>query len=135
MKTAKFLTVLAVCGMLAPGAQGARITQDVSPNLPLAARDDGGWQSQPNPYQFFDAERIVAEMHALPAARAHVPGTDFALSNFLAYLNLPQGKAVESKTNTNTVRAAERISEPASELLMLVALGGLAIVVRRKMPE
>ena len=134
MKTSKLLTALVMFGLLAAGAQGARIPQDVQSNMTVAARDDDGWRANPNPYQYFDAERVVAEMNALPATRARVPGAEFALSNFLAYLNLPQVQQV-ADTRASTALAAKRISEPASELLMLVALGGLAIIVRRKMPE
>ena len=134
MKTSQFLTGLVICGLLAPAAQGARLIQDGNPNLPLAAADNDRWRSQPNPYQFFDAERIIAEMGSVPALRARAPGADGALSHFLAYLNLPQADKVVDK-RSNTTQVAKIISEPASELLMLVALGGLAIMVRRKMPE
>ena len=134
MKTSKFLTALVMFGLFATGAQAARIPQDVHANLTVAARDDDGWRSNPNPYQYFDAERVVAEMHVLPVTRTRIPGAEFALSNFLAYLNLPQVQQVADTRASNTL-AAKRISEPASELLMLIALGGLAIMVRRKMPE
>ncbi len=104
-----------------------------------------GWS--PNQYQFFDAASVAAGMSTFSATRSFVSGTDFALSNFLSYLYLPQAYYYfESRTdNTHIIRArtelvynyapGELISEPASELLMLIALGVLAIMVRRRMPD
>lgn len=103
-----------------------------------------GWS--PNQYQFSDAAAIAAGSGTFSDTRAFVSGSDFALSNFLSYLYLPQAYYFfESRSNsTHSIDATttvvynydvgQLISEPASELLMLVALGALAIAVRRKMP-
>ncbi len=104
-----------------------------------------GWS--PNQYQFSDADAIAAGSTSFSAVRSFVSGTDFALSNFLSYMYLPQASYYfESRSDAaHTVNArtelvynyetGRHVSEPATEILMLLALGAMAIAVRRKMPE
>jgi hypothetical protein len=103
-----------------------------------------GWS--PNQYQFLDADTVAAGTTAFSGSFSFVSGTDFALSNFLSYMYLPQANYFfESRTDsTHSISARTELvynyergapaSEPASEVLMLVALGALAVAVRRKMP-
>ncbi|MES2317030.1 MAG: hypothetical protein V4631_06005 [Pseudomonadota bacterium] len=120
-------------------------TRDAADALGLRYAFFTGWT--PNQYQFSAAETIAAGSASFASTTSFVSGTDFALSNFLSYLYLPQAYYFfESRTNaTHTISAStelvynyevnEHVSEPASELLMLAALVGLAIAIRRKMPE
>lgn len=103
-----------------------------------------GWS--PNQYQFADADSIAAGSTTFSATRSFVSGTDFALSNFLSYMYLPQANYYFDSRSDSTHSISARtelvynydvqrpVSEPASELLMLSALVGLAIAVRRRMP-
>ena len=103
-----------------------------------------GWS--PNQYQFADADSIAAGSTTFAATRSFVSGTDFALSNFLSYMYLPQANYYFDSRSDSTHSISARtelvynydpqrpVSEPASELLMLSALVGLAIAVRRRMP-
>lgn len=120
-------------------------TRDPGDSLGLRHAFFTGWS--PNQYQFTDAATIAAGSSTFSDTRSFVSGTDFALANFLSYLYLPQAYYFfESRTDsTHSIAATttlvynydvtQLISEPASELLMLVALGALAIAVRRKMPD
>jgi hypothetical protein len=119
-------------------------TRDAADNVGLRYAFFTGWS--PNQYQFTDAATIAAGSATFSDTRAFISGTDFSLTNFLSYMYLPQAYYFfESHTDaTHSIDATttlvynydvtQLISEPASEVLMLVALGALAIVVRRRMP-
>lgn len=119
-------------------------TRDAADSVGLRHAFFTGWT--PAQYQFSDVASIAAGSGTFSDTRTFVSGTDFALTNFLSYLYLPQAYYFfESRSNaTHSIDATttlvynydvtQLISEPATELLMLVALGALAIAVRRKMP-
>jgi hypothetical protein len=117
-------------------------TRDPADSMTLRHAFFTGWT--PNQYQFSDSLTIAAGSSLFANTRTFLSGTDFPLSNFLSYLYLPQAYYYfESRSAaTHSVEASTElvynyrlISEPASELLMLVALSALAIVVRRRYPE
>jgi hypothetical protein len=80
--------------------------------------------------------------NAKPAA-----ATDLPLDNFMSYLNLSKAfhyldggsdtvKGLKDQSKlAQPVPAAERVSEPASEVLLLAGLSALAIAIRRQSPS
>lgn len=119
-------------------------TRSAADTLALRYAFFTGWS--PNQYQFYDATEIAAGATSFAASRNFTSGTDFALGNFLSYLYLPQAfYYFESKSdsahgieaNTKLVyeyASKSNVSEPQTNLLILVALIGLAIAVRRQSP-
>lgn len=88
-------------------------------------------------YKFVDADAGPA----MPSAASQVAGMHAAQtlsqvqSQSFAGGSVAAAHASPGKSGlANTQAAAERISEPASELLLLVALSALAIAVRRQSP-
>lgn len=142
MKTSPFLTALLLSGVLSASAQGASMVPNVNPNQTLAASD--AWSGGvPDPaddpieqFQFYHAAANASGSGTFSSTRAFATGTNFPQAN---YFFENHGNATHSIKATAKVAqkdvAARLISEPASELLMLIALGALAIAVRRKMPE
>jgi hypothetical protein len=141
MKTSPFLAALLLSGVLSASAQGASLVQNVDPNRTLAASDAGlGGVRDPaddpiEQFQFYHAAAIASGSGTFSSARAFATGTNLPQPN---YFFENYGNATHSiKATAKVVQkvSPRLISEPASELLMLVALGALAIAVRRKMPE
>lgn len=101
-----------------------------------------GWS--PGQFQFADAQNRAGGLATFAATRSPVSGTDFALN--LGNLYFPQANyyfdsrsAVTHSRDAGTdvvyeYTAGERVSEPAGHFLMLVALGVLAVAVRRQSP-
>lgn len=141
MKTSTFLTALALSGVLSASAQGAGVSRNFTPNGTIAAPQatlDGiadPADALTNPFQFYDAAAITTGSGAFSSTRAFVAGTDFPQGNYFFenHGNATHSISPAAKVAT-TYELTRLISEPASELLMLVALGALAIAVRRKMP-
>jgi hypothetical protein len=98
----------------------------------------------------------AADKHAVPvSAIVKLPlqdarpraATDLPLDNFMSYLNLSQafhyldgGSATvtglkEQRKLAQPTPAAKRVSEPASEVLLLAGLSALAIAIRRQSPS
>jgi hypothetical protein len=116
MNASQFLTAFLAANMFAASAQGTPITRGDDQNVSASSWGNVG-ELATQQWQALDR----GPWEAAPAAKqagAH-----------------KQGRTVKAADPVHDLYAtAVRISEPASELLMLVALGGLAIMVRRKMP-
>ncbi|MES2015611.1 MAG: hypothetical protein V4484_03875 [Pseudomonadota bacterium] len=116
MKARKFLTASLTAVLFVTSAQGAPITQNEAANQSVSA-----WESY--------GELALQQWNGLNFA----PWDTAEVDANQASSNNPAARPKTDNVSLNT--AAQRISEPASELLMLAALGGLAIMIRRKMPE
>jgi hypothetical protein len=134
MKTTAFLVQALLAMSLAGGAQGAAIVQEShppmatpSPELPAQAlmfpvpKFPNPWDNAAGaePEQAGRNDGRAEQAMALPAA------------------NYPFESHANDHARAEVARTAQssRISEPASELLMLAGLSALAIAIRRKMPE
>lgn len=117
MHAPKFLPALLSATLLAASAQAAPIPPYADASATLTPWENYG-DLVAQQWDWLD----VAPSDSKPAAPQPVANADV--------------RPVSAKTSlVNMVDAAVRISEPASKLLMLVGLGCLAIMVRRKMPE
>jgi hypothetical protein len=86
----------------------------------------------PNPWESAQLPQpSTVSAGAVVADAAPLPQANYPFEN---HANPPPGHNAKAQ-RTSLVQAAVTISEPASELLMLIALSALAIVIRRKMPE
>jgi hypothetical protein len=142
MKTSTFLTAMLLSGVLSSSAQSASVVQIANANQTLAASN--AWLGNTGnaadelsePFQFYHAAATASGSGTFSSTLAFATGTDFPQAN---YFFENHGNATHSIKSTaklaNHDVSPRLISEPASELLMLVALGALAIAVRRKMPE
>lgn len=142
MKTSSFLTALALSGVLSASAQGAGVSRNVHPSAIIGAPqavldgDADPADALANPFQFYEAAAITTGSGAFSSNRAFAAGTDFPQGNYFFENHSNATRSISpTATVATTYELTRLISEPASELLMLVALGALAIAVRRKMPE
>lgn len=140
MKNYKFVLCGVLAGAAAFGVQAANIKeQAAAPASPIAMKDasqvTGGIGA---PYQFVDpdlappAPVLVSGPGFMPAAAMtgnmeRAPAQSFA-GGAVAAAHTSPGKSGLASTQA----AASKISEPATELLLLVALSALAIAVRRQ---
>jgi hypothetical protein len=146
MKNYKFVFGAILTGALITGAQAANLNQQATtPSSPVSVKDGGLPAARTGaPYQFVDpgaaqpARTTAADgsiLRELPADRltaslAQAPAQSFAGGKVAAAHASPAKSGL-----TSTQSAASRVSEPASELLLLVALSALAIAVRRQSPN
>ena len=113
--------------MKAVSAQGANLTQNADSSWSVVPWDYNGdllgyapWDTL-QPASFVDGSKSAD--HQSPA---HIFFDSHAAPT----------RTISARTElAHKQDAVGRISEPGSELLMLIALTGLAIMVRRKMPE
>ncbi len=144
MKNYKFVFGAIFTSVLISGAQAANIKEmATTPPSPLAMKDAASVTARTGaPYHFVDAE--LAPVHT-PAASSPLPGEitvarvagalDKAPAQSFAGGPVAAAHASPAKSGlTSTQAAASNISEPATELLLLLALSALAIVVRRQSP-
>ena len=138
MKTSRFFTVLLLTGAVCGGAQGAGAIMNSCDNSGLA--QPGSPASAHPTGARAQTKAIVVQAPVIAIAN------DLGVNTALPYLDLLQanysfaGQGDSSQVITNNTRlaakseAASSITEPASEVLMLVALAALAIAVRRQLP-
>lgn len=137
MKTSPFLAALLLSGVLSSTAQGASVVQNVNPHQTLAPADawPGGVHDPADdpiePFQFYRAAAIASGSGTLSSTGTNFPQANYFFEN---HGNAPHSIKATAKVVQKDV-TPRLISEPASELLMLIALGALAIAVRRRMPE
>lgn len=156
MKISSFLSALLIAGVVGGAAQAAETSKPGTAAQPAFSWSDlglGPWQeaaaARPAPAKAATLDSTVFPSLHTDAAlgKAAGAGKDFGVNTFLTTLNLPQAGA-ETPHNAATASAVNarqqlaeksdlvrKISEPASEVLMLVALASLAIAVRRRMPN
>ena len=150
MKTSRFLLAFVVFGAVASSLQAAAIKQ--APGAPgavaLTVASLQALKVAPMPHPVAPPQHVVAApafQYPLVSGWAPAQATalaagkpDFGLLPRAGYLTdsgpHPDG-AIKAKTElSGKFEAAKSIAEPASELLLLVALAALAIAVRRRLP-
>jgi hypothetical protein len=156
MKSFSFLSMLLLAGAVSAQAQALEQPKKGSPGVAVFTWNEmapGPWQAQ-SPARLPIAPALPADGMAMPHIDAApdpvatlAASRDFGVNTFLTTLNLPQaGYAMPAQTSTaGAIKAktelsgkfelGKSIAEPASEVLMLVALASLAIAVRRRMPN
>lgn len=155
MKSFRFLSILLLAATAGSAVQAAEPPAAGAAGVNVFTWSDaasGPWQEERAappmvlPYMADGPASLHGGAAAAPAA-ALAGNRDFGLNTFLTTLNLPQagyalpnhgGTAVAIKANPRLAGKHEQsksIAEPASEVLMLVALASLAIAVRRRMPN
>lgn len=146
MKNYKFVFGAILTGALISGAHAANLKEQANSPAPTGLVNNGGLPAAHTgaPYQFVDpalappASAMAADaniMRELPpdrlaASLAQAPAQSFAGGTVAAAHASPAKSGL-----TSTQSAASRVAEPASELLLLVALSALAIAVRRQSPN
>ncbi|QYF93152.1 hypothetical protein KY495_21065 [Massilia sp. PAMC28688] len=144
MKNYKFVFGAILTGALFAGAQAANLKEQAQ-TPPSGLVQDGGLPAGHTgaPYQFVDPElaQSAVTMAADPSIMRELPPDRLTASLAQAPAQSFAGGAVAAahaspaKSGLNSTQsAASRVAEPASELLLLVALSALAIAVRRQSP-
>lgn len=143
MKNCKFVVGVLLSSVLIHGAQAASITPQTETD-PASVPPSGGASIV---FQHAGASKfpLPAIRHA-GAARPSA-GAPMPVNNFLSFVNLPtafhyldgdsgpvQGLRVQTKLAQQGA-AAESVTEPASEVLLLAGLSALAIAIRRQSPS
>ena len=139
MKNYKFVLSVVLAGAAATGAQAANIKEPAAaPTSPIAMKDAGPVTGGVGaPYHFVDPELGTAG-HATVSGPGMMPSAGMAGGMEKASAQSFAGGVVAAHASpaksglASTQAAANRISEPATELLLLVALSALAIAVRRQ---
>lgn len=146
MKNYHFVFAVVLSSLTLSGVQAGNIKDPAStPAATVAAKHAAATSQSPGAaYQFVDADlaptarKIVnaatgatgLPIERLTGAMDKAPAQSFAGGTVAA------AHAGPSKTGLgNTQEVASRIAEPASELLLLVALSALAIAIRRQSPN
>ncbi len=133
MKASKRLICITMGLLLSSAAQGAATGPQPSHGPVLTGWNQGSaaalfpLPAMPNPWESPDAH--------MPAAGAiqvlQFPPADMRFADGATGAHGMQAKAEQAPVQASAVI----ISEPASEVLMLIGLSALAIAIRRKMPE
>ena len=142
MKTTKLLAALALCSLSTSNAQAASITHYVDSNWTVSpwnhVGDVAAQQWQYLNYAPWDASlgtrQSVSITSTVNGTRAPADGLGLRDAFLTGWTPNPYQSSAADAIAAGGATAAS-VSEPASELLMLAALCGLAIAVRRKMPE
>jgi hypothetical protein len=131
------LAVLSAGLFMGSIAQAAHVKEHAAFVAAAPLHDAGHIAARPGQaHKFVDSDPVSAARTAAGPVPAHAAG---ALSQAAAqsFAGSPVAAAQGGPARVdlaNTQAAAERISEPASELLLLIALSALAIAVRRQSP-
>ena len=148
MKTFQFLLAIAVAGAVTSSVQAATDLQRVTApsTTPSAISSLQMLAAAPLPQAVAPAVptfQYPVLMDWAPAQSSPLAAVDADMDTpNLTLLNLPLADSASHSDSTGKVKTelagkyevAKSIAEPASELLMLVALGALAIAVRRQLP-
>ena len=139
MKARTFLIALVACSVFPAGAQSATLTHKIDPNWTVVTRDDNV-DVAAQQWQYLDFAPRDAAFGTLQSFTAFVDSSRNTsdlppVNGMLESRGVASNKVSAHTELVHTQDVPKRISEPASELLMLVALAVLAIMVRRKMPE
>lgn len=139
MKVKSIFSGVMLSASLLTSAQGAPIGQGIEAAPDAAASEQGVGAT------LFPAPKLANPWESLlvPVQSPTTPAADDPAEASLAPQSHTLYESHASATNgfhpstdlVQVVHAASRISEPASEVLMLIGLSALAIVIRRKMPE
>lgn len=138
MKNYKFVVGLLLSNLLGHGAQAAAVT-------PLNEADRAAFP--PTGGGAIVLQNVHTPQGAMLAAKRANKVAQMASDNFPSFVNLPtafhyldadndpvQGLKVQTKLAQQGA-AAESVTEPASEVLLLAGLSALAIAVRRQSPS
>ena len=142
MKNYKFVFVVILTGALCTGVQAANIKEQIKEQASTPPGTTVLNGAPPAPaFHFVDPETgpslgSVGSTRPAELSLARAASTlDKAPAQSFAGGTVAAAHASPGKTGlTSTQSAASKISEPATEVLLLVALSALAIAVRRQSP-
>ncbi len=147
MKTSQFLLAIAIAGAVTSGVQAATDLQHVPASSPTPTTISLHMlKAAPRPHPIapsLPTFQYPVMMDWAPAQSLPLAAADADVETAkVTLLNLPLADSESHADSTGKAKTelagqyevAKSIAEPASELLMLVALAALAIAVRRQLP-